>query len=398
MHFDRRQFLTAGGSLLAASVSAPRVNAAMRLFGGGETHEGRTLVLIQLAGGNDGLSTVVPYSDPDYARVRTTIRHQPSEVLVIDDRIGLNGKMTGLKSLFDAGQLAIIEGVGYPDGVRSHFKSFDVWHTASTTGRAVGEGWIPRLMRGAFPQDQSPERTVHIGKQVPYSLYSAESAPIAFEVPESYRWFGEQPGSGGTPAGPSTGNPALDRLRGVQADASSSSQRIRDAARRYKTNSDYPNSEFGRALRVAAALIDARIGGRVISIEVSGFDTHKAQRNTHDNLMKTIDEGLSTFAADLRGRAAGDETLIVVFSEFGRRVAENGSRGTDHGRGGPMFALGVPVKGGLYGKAPRLDRLDSGDVAFTTDFRRAYATVCDPWFGANSKTVLGGEYKPLKFI
>jgi len=398
MKLDRRTFLSAGGSLLAATLGAPQVHAGLSLFGGGgKQFEGRTLVLIQLAGGNDGLSTIVPYDDSDYANARTTTRHKKSELLVIDKRRGMNGQLVGLKSLYDAGQLAIIEGVGYPDGVRSHFKSFDVWHTASTEGRAVGEGWIPRLVREAFPDDQAPERTVHIGKRVPYSLHAADSAPIAFEVPESYRWFGAEPGTVAGDVEPS-GNPALDRLRGVQADASASSKRIRDAARRYKTAADYPNSEFGRALRVAAALIDARIGGRVISIEVAGFDTHKAQRNTHDNLMRVIDQGLSTFAADLRGRTAGDETLVVVFSEFGRRVAENGSRGTDHGRAGPMFALGTPVKGGLYGKAPRLDRLESGDLAFTTDFRRSYATVCERWFGADTKTVLGANYEPLDFV
>jgi uncharacterized protein (DUF1501 family) len=398
MQLDRRTFLSAGGSLLAATFGAPQVNAAMRLFGGGgEVYDGRTLVLVQLAGGNDGLSTVVPFSDPDYAKVRTSIRHEKSDLLLIDDRRGLNGQLAGLKSLYDGGRLAIIEGAGYPNGVRSHFKSFDVWHTASTEGRAVGEGWIPRLVRNAFPTETAPERIVHIGKQVPYSLHSADAAPIAFEVPESYRWFGERPDEG-VDSDESTGNPALDRLRGVQADASASSQRIRDAARGYKTAADYPNSDFGRALRVAAALIDARIGGRVISIEVNGFDTHKNQRATHDNLMRTIDEGLATFANDLRGRTAGDETLIVVFSEFGRRVAENGSRGTDHGRAGPMFALGTPVKGGLYGKAPSLQKLDSGDLAFTTDFRRVYATVCDHWFGANAKQVLGGDYEPLKFV
>jgi uncharacterized protein (DUF1501 family) len=398
MQLDRRSFLTAGGSLIAASLGAPRVHAGLSLFGGGgEEHEGRTLVLVQLAGGNDGLSTIVPYNDPDYVKARTTTRLEKSDVLVIDKQRGMNGKLTGLKSLYDAGHLAIIEGVGYPDGVRSHFKSFDVWHTASTEGRAVGEGWIPRLVRDAFPKDQSPERTVHIGKRVPYSLHSPGGAPIAFEVPESYRWFGERP-DGGADSEESTGNPTLDRLRGVQADASASSKRIRDAARKYKTAAKYPNSEFGRALRVAAALIDARIGGRVISIEVAGFDTHKAQRNTHDALMRIVDEGLSTFAADLRGRTAGDQTLVVVFSEFGRRVAENGSRGTDHGRAGPMFALGTPVKGGLYGKAPRLDRLQSGDLAFTTDFRRSYATVCERWFGADSEAVLGAKYEPLDFI
>ncbi|MCA8978664.1 MAG: DUF1501 domain-containing protein [Planctomycetes bacterium] len=396
MKLDRRTFLSAGGSLLAASLGAPRASAALRLFGGGDEREGRTLVLIQLAGGNDGLSTVVPYAHPVYQSTRTSIRHKQDELLVIDDERALNGKLVGLKSLYDAGKLAIVEGAGYPNGIRSHFKSFDVWHTASTEGRAVGEGWVPRLVRDAFPREDAPERTVHIGKRVPYSLHSPDSAPIAFEVPESYRWFGEAPGE--VASGESTGNPALDKLRGVQADASASSQRIRSAARKYKTSVQYPNSEFGRALRVAAALIDARIGGRVISIEVGGFDTHKTQRGTHDNLMKTLDDGLASFTADLRGRTAGDETLVVVFSEFGRRVAENGSRGTDHGRAGPMFVLGTPVAGGLYGEAPNLDRLESGDLAFTTDFRRVYATVCERWFGANTKAVLGADYEALKFV
>ncbi len=396
MRIDRRSFLAAGGGVLAASFGAGPASAAVRLFGGGDERDGRTLVLVQLSGGNDGLSTVVPYANDEYRRVRDSIRLNADQVLALDDERGLHGELKGLKSMYDAGRLAIVEGAGYPNPIRSHFKSYDVWHTAHARGRAVGEGWVPRLVREAFPKEAAPERMVHIGKQVPYSLHSPTSAPVAFEIPESYRWFGQTPEASDA-APESTGNPALDRLRGVQADANASSRRIRDAARSYRTAADYPNSAFGRALRVAASLIDARIGGRVISVDLNGFDTHRDQRRQHDQLMRTLDEGLAVFCGDLRGRTAGDECMVVVFSEFGRRVAENGSRGTDHGTAGPMFVMGAPVKGGLYGEAPRLDRLKDGDLVHTTDFRSVYATVAQRWFGADAEAVLGAKYPLLDF-
>lgn len=397
MQLDRRSFLAASGGVLAATFGAGPASAAVRLFGSGDEIDGRTLVLIQLSGGNDGLSTVVPYANDDYRRVRNSIRLNADQVLAIDDERGLHGELKGMKAMYDAGRLAIVEGTGYPNPIRSHFKSFDVWHTASERGRGAGEGWVPRLVREAFPKESAPERMVHVGKSVPFSLTSPSVAPVAFEIPESYRWFGEAPVANDDAPAPS-GNPALDRLRGVQSDANASSARIRDAAKSYRTAAEYPNSEFGRALRVAASLIDARIGGRVISIDVIGFDTHRDQRRQHDQLMRELDEGLAVFCGDLRGRTAGDECLVVVFSEFGRRVAENGSRGTDHGTAGPMFVMGSPVKGGLYGEAPRLDRLDKGDLVHTTDFRSVYATVAERWFGADAEAVLGSRYPLIDFV
>ncbi len=399
MQIDRRSFLSAAGSIAASSLMAPRASSMIRsLSGVGTDKQERTLVLIQLAGGNDGLSTVVPYSDPGYASVRPTLRWRKEDLLLIDEECGMHPALKGLKSLYDRGELAIVEGTGYPDAIRSHFRSFEVWHAAAYAGRGVGEGWVPRLLREAFPGEMAPERITHIGKRAPYSLHSDLSSPVAFEVPESYRWFG-----GGAERGPvaresRTGNPVLDRLRDVKADARASNGRIRDAASRYRTTTQYPNTGFGRALRVAASLIDARLKSRVISIELAGFDTHRSQRGTHSPLMRVLGEGLTAFTDDLRGRSVEKDTLIVVFSEFGRRVAENGGKGTDHGQAGPMFVLGSPVRGGFHGQRPRLDELRTGDLAFTTDFRSVYGTVCERWFGADQEAVLGARYPLLDLV
>lgn len=356
------------------------------------------MVLIQLAGGNDGLSTVVPFSDPGYASARPTLRWRREELLQIDEECGFHPALKGLNVLHDRGELAIVEGVGYPDAIRSHFRSFEVWHTAAWAGRAVGEGWIPRLLREAFPRETAPERAIHIGQRVPYSLHSKASSAVAFEVPESYAWLGENFKRKSTRPGATTGNQLLDNLRAVREDAHSTTDRIRNAAASYRTRVQYPDTAFGRALRVTSSLLDARLGSRVISIELPGFDTHRSQRGTHSHLMKTLDRGLKAFMDDLAGRSVAKDTLVVVFSEFGRRVAENGGKGTDHGQAGPMFVLGSAVRGGFHGKRPRLDRLQGGDLGFTTDFRSVYGTICERWFGADQQAVLGARYPLLDLV
>jgi uncharacterized protein (DUF1501 family) len=189
----------------------------------------------------------------------------------------------------------------------------------------------------------------------------------------------------------------LKRLRGVLEDANESSIKIRRAAASYDSTTKYPEDDLGEALRLAASLVDARLGSRVVSVELSGFDTHQNQRQAHDTLMKRLDAGLTAFMSDLKGRTIANEVVVMVFSEFGRRVKENGSRGTDHGVAAPMMVLGHKVKGGLYGKHPSLKDLDEGDLVFTTDFRSVYGTLIDRWFGADHAKVLGAKYPTLGF-
>lgn len=405
---DRRRLLTSGVAALAGWTLLSRSpNAAVRTWWDGSRPTPgdvqRTLVLVQLTGGNDGLSTVVPYADDAYHRARTATRIDPAQVLRLNDYLGLHPDLKGLRQVYDRGELGVVVGVGYPNPVRSHFKSMEIWHSAATDARSTAEGWIGRLAEAAWSAEQDPERIVHVGATAPFSLHSRAHPPIAFATPANYQWVAPDAGEGEayarsaeSSAGNATG--VLARLRGVHADARESSLRIRGAIARYAPRKEYPDEEFARSMRVAAALIDARLGSRVISVELGGFDTHNNQRAEHDTAMKRLDTALTPFLEDLRGTPAGDETLVVAFSEFGRRVLENGSRGTDHGCAGPMFIAGRRAKGGVIGKHPSLTELDDGDLVHTTDFRSVYASVIEKWFGVEQTKVLGAQYPLLSIV
>lgn len=419
---DRRALLTAGLGLGGFALLAGRGEARIRFSGPLAGSEGdranRVLVLVQLTGGNDGLSTVVPYGDDGYNAARSSTRLSGDAVLKIDEYRGLNAELKGLKRHYDAGRVAIVEGCGYPDPIRSHFKSYEVWHTASTRGRNAGEGWVGKLADVAWAKDETPELVVHVGGTAPYSVYSLSHPPVIFQTPQSYRWIGtdsddlaayrkaseeesmrlNEKRKQKSKAKQTGSEAAIERLRGVLSDANDSSSRIRRAAVAYESSTKYPADELGESLRVVASMLDARVGSRVVSVELNGFDSHNNQRAQHDGRMRVLDGALAAFLDDLKGRSVEDDVMIVVFSEFGRRVKENGSRGTDHGTAGPMLVLGSQVKGGVYGKHPSLTDLDNGDLKFTTDFRSVYATAIERWLGADSTKVLGARYPLLPLV
>ncbi|MCZ6598631.1 MAG: DUF1501 domain-containing protein [Planctomycetota bacterium] len=394
-----------GAGLLARSTHARSLaNLAQPALWPNEA--GRTLVLLQLSGGNDGLSTVIPHGDDRYHRSRNATRHEASEVLRIDGYRGLHPNLERMRVWYDEGRLAIIEGCGYVRPSRSHFKSLEIWHTARAAGRNSGDGWVGRLCESAFAEDFDAKRVVHVGGTVPYSLHSAGHPASSFVIPEGYRWVGnesdidsfseakrEEDGKGKRRK-----NASLDHLRSVMNDARASSAAIRTAAARYRPTVEYPNDPFAEDLRTCAALIDSDIGTRILSLELRGFDTHSGQKGVHDNLMRRLDEGLSAFLADLEASQAGRRTIVMAFSEFGRRVTENASRGTDHGTAGPMFVAGHDVRGGLYGRHPSLQGLDGQDLVFTTDFRTVYATLIEACFGVKHDLVLGARYPTLNLV
>lgn len=415
--FDRRHALLAGLSALGAfTLGSPRAAGAPRLYASRALPvrgARRTLVVLQLAGGNDGLSTVVPCGDDAYYAARKQTSIAAGEVLRLDDYRGLDPRLQRLHERYQEGKLAIVEGAGYPDPIRSHFKSFDVWHTADARGRGVPEGWLGRLARAAFEGETNPNLCVHVGGEVPYSLSSPTHPPVAFATPTGYRWAGTEAeraafedaaraATFGNELAPEREAPRADSnlefLRGVLADGQASSAAIRRAAARYRTSVEYPGDALGAALRDLAALIEGDVGSRILSAELGGFDTHTDVVNRHANLMRTLDAALGAFLEDLERSEAGRDTVVLVFSEFGRRVAENGSRGNDHGTAGPMFVAGSAVQGGLYGAHPSLSDLDDGDLKFTTDFRRVYATLIEDGFGVKHQRVLGKHYERLPLL
>jgi uncharacterized protein (DUF1501 family) len=398
--FGRRGFLASGlGIAGGLSLSAPAARAgALRLLGGRRRAGERTLVVIQMNGGNDGLSTLVPYGDDEYHRLRKATRIATGDLHKIDDHVGLHPSMSKLARRYDGGELGIIQGVGYPGPTLSHFKAREIWHTADLRGRAAGNGWLGKLCGDVWPDEALPELSVHIGPDVPYSLHSSTHAPVVFNTPDSYRWLGERGAETALNEGGEKGKGSvLERLRNVMSDAQDSSGRILNAIRKYETDVEYTNHKTSQSLLTAAALIHSGLGSRVISVTTGGFDTHAYQKGDHGDALKALDDGVDSFLRDVGRCEAGKETLVLAFSEFGRRAKENGSGGTDHGKAGIMFVAGTPVEGGLYGKYPSLIDLDNRDLRFNVDFRNAYATAVQ-WMGGDVEPVLGKDYAPVSYL
>lgn len=406
----RRQFLAGGLYGLGGMSLATPLAQALRGLPDDKPFS-RSLVLLQLSGGNDGLSTIVPFADDTYAAARKTTRMLKGDVLPLDDYRGMHRNLKSLYRQYQAGRMAIIEGVGYERMIRSHFRALEVWHTGRHAGRVSGEGWVGQLAQAAWDAEDHPNLIVHLGGEMPYSLYSTRHPAAALEAPTVYKWFGEQqvelaygmtctqdPSSKENESRHAGRDKALARLRSILDDAHDSSASIRKAAALYRERVEYPRNRLGGTLRDVAALIHGRLGTRVFSVKMGGFDTHAGQRGSHDSLMESLDTGLGAFLDDLGQSPAGRETLVLVFSEFGRRVKENGSKGTDHGKAGPMFVMGPAVKGGLFGKHPSLRDLDDGDLAATTDFRSVYGSIIEQWFGTPHEAVLGKKYPLLPLL
>jgi uncharacterized protein (DUF1501 family) len=356
------------------------------------------LVLLQLTGGNDGLSMVVPYADDAYHRARKHTRIDAKDVLRLDERVGLHPALGGLRARFDGGDLAIVQGVGYPDPSRSHFRSLDVWHTADPLGSRAHDGWIGKVGQELWGADYDPDRVVHIGSSVPYSLHSRVCPPVSFVSPETYRFLrvGDALADvvGQSEAEPAS-SPALEHVRRVFRDAARSSDALRGAVGAYRPRVQYPADALGASLRTAAALLDGPVPCRVVALELGGFDTHVGQRRDHDQLMRRLDAGLGAFLDDLEGTEAEKGLVVLAFSEFGRRVVENGSGGTDHGTAGPVLLAGGGVRGGLYGPHPSLADLDDGDLVFGTDFRSLYGEIVERCFELPQERVLGERFPVL---
>jgi uncharacterized protein (DUF1501 family) len=407
--FDRRALLTGGaavfGGLWLASSSAsasPHVFVKRSNSDRDEDDAPRTLLVLELSGGNDGLDTIVPYADDLYHKGRTRIGLRTPDLLKLDDYRAWNPELKKMRALYDEGRLAIIEGTGYPHPNRSHFTSQDIWYTAHETGRASGDGWMGRLTAALYPDDKRVPHLVHIGTTKPYSLKSSTHPVVFLDAPTAYR-FALNAGAivAASPAMDASSMPAhgsraaVDRIGNVVHSAQESSAAFRRAASEYKPRVEYPDTELGKDLQTAAALLQGGVGARVLSVTQTGYDTHDSQRGRHTALLDELDGALSAFFQDVRGTSAGDKLVVMMFSEFGRRVEDNASGGTDHGVAGPMFLLGTPVKGGLYGKHPSLSELDEGDLIHTTDFRSVYASVIQHWLGTDAAGVLGAQYPQI---
>ncbi len=413
----RREFLQFGArglGLLAFSRFAPGFLVESVAAGVPRAEKDRSiLVLVQLAGGNDGLNTVVPYSDDRYYRLRPTLGLKNNELLTLDSHTALHSSCAALHELYKGGQLGIVQSVGYPNPNRSHFRSTEIWETASESEDYLTTGWVGRYFDNACngtPKETAP-CGVCVGNSVPQSFLSA-NVHQTFALPSArggrranqdknlsmLEEVLQQPAAASGMDDDHHDHSNAGYLRHTMMDALVTEKKFQSILADYRPDAEYPGNQLAAALRQVAALIAAGNATRVYYVTLGGFDTHSGQRATQANLLRTLSDSLAAFQRDLTVKKLDGQVLTMTFSEFGRRAGENDSNGTDHGTAAPLFVLGSHVKGGLHGTAPSLNLRRNEDLKFTTDFRSVYATVIDRWLGADSRAILGSEHTPLAFL
>jgi uncharacterized protein (DUF1501 family) len=380
---DRRNFLArAAGVSLALALPGlvgrqARAQAAPGNAGATPRWD-RTLVLIELKGGNDGLNTVVPYADPNYAKLRPAIHVPRERVLQLDGRVGLHRALAPLEAAWRAKELAVVQGVGYPHPNRSHFRSIEIWDTASASSQVLSEGWMSQAFSGYV---RRPGTAVD-GIVIDFNALPATGDGLRTVVMQDAESFIRQAERMGRESQGSASNPALSHLLAVQGQLHAAALGLRDQLRDAPSPVEpYAAGPWGRELDLATRLLAARVPVVAIKIAIGGFDTHARQVDTHAKLLEALGEGLAQFRRNLIAAGVWPGTLVMTYSEFGRRVRQNGSAGTDHGTAAPHFLLGGNVKGGLHGAYPSLADLVDGDLRHTVDFRSLFATVCRQWWG-----------------
>jgi uncharacterized protein (DUF1501 family) len=372
------------------------------------TQKDPVLVVLQLTGGNDYLNTVIPYNDPLYRDNRKAVGIGDNEVLHIDKDYGFAPYLAPLKKFWDEGSMALMHGVGYLDSPRSHFRSMDIWHTCEAD-KVGTEGWLGRVAREIDPKKENVVTTVSFGPSL-FRALSVPGVPVAcvagpleqygflptiqereqrLKILERFsRMYKPEPGSGVMEYLGTTG---LDSLKGADI--------LKVAPQRYKSTVQYPDSSIARKLRGIAQVHLAGLGSRIFYCDHASFDTHAGQNPLHGTLWTQVTEGLEAFMADLRAHNAADNVIVLMFSEFGRRVRDNGS-GTDHGAAGVTFVIGDKVKGGHYGEYPSLkaEKLVQGDLNPSMDFRSIYSTILDKWMGMDPVPIVNGTYEQAAFL
>ena len=363
------------------------------------------LVVVQMAGGNDGLNTVVPYSDDAYHRLRPAIGIPASQVIRLNDRIGFNPALKGLNELYAQGRVAVVQGVGYPSPNRSHFEATQIWETASPD-RPQQYGWLGRYLDRRFTNAKpaSMFEAVSLGDTLPAALVASHVDVPAIGALGAFgyntgRDLASKQSAGVLYDGAKAGqSPYLAMIAGTARDAYHGGDLLKTQTSAFANKVTYPSNGFAQQLSLAAKLIGSSAGSKIVFVSLGSFDTHAGQRAQQDRLLGYLGDGLLAFYQDLAAHGLDKKVMTLTFSEFGRRVEQNASNGTDHGAAMPLFAVGGGVKGGVYGEHPSLTDLDRGDLKFSTDFRAVYATVIEKWLGRNPADVISGSYPALAFV
>lgn len=415
MAFTRREFIRGGVSAFTFSFAAPAFLSDLALAQGSAR---RNLVVLYLSGGNDALSMVVPYRDAQYYARRPVLGIPAGNVLQIGsdsagNALGLNPRLTGLRTIFDSGRLALIQRTGYANSSRSHFQGTDIWATANTAN-TQGPGWLGRYL-DTIPKPVDPLVAWSTVRDIPHLLQANSVGIAAIPSVAQYAFASPNPGTADAAFARQSATriashvpvdmPHLAFVNATAQQAFATLDRVA-AVGTYRPTVTYPNNGFAQALQSIAGAMVSGLGTKVFYVQTGGYDTHAGQNTNqangaYANLMGTLNDGLFAFYNDLRNQGLFNDTLVLQFSEFGRRISENGSAGTDHGAASVMMALGGGVRGGIYGTAanlriandnPTLEN-NSQDIRYETDFRSVYAKIIDSWLGGNSTQVLGADFR-----
>jgi uncharacterized protein (DUF1501 family) len=415
---SRRKFCKTCGILTLTGVMAPSFLAQTVTSAPGGLADGkRALVVVQMTGGNDGINTVVPFPDDAYAKARPTLALKDENLLKLNDSIALNSALKPLKDMYDGGQVAIVQGVGYPNPSYSHFRSMEIWQSAQPETAPRG-GWLGRTLeeadkagdKSAFTRMAMTVGNTGQGGGAPLAFWTEKTVVLSFGGLDRFTFKADpsiktdrdaQMAAARKIYSVASQNSNAEYVRKTALEALEASNDLSKMASSYKPAVQYPKTQFAERLKTIAQLIDSDYGTRVFYVSTDGsFDTHFNELLNHNRLLQQMSEGLSAFYQDLAAHGHADAVMTMTFSEFGRRVNENGSRGTDHGSAGPMFILGGKntLKPGLYGTYPSLTDLDAGNMKFSVDFRSVYGTVVKKWLNLEPAPIVGGDFPQLNFL
>lgn len=399
MYFKRKEFIQIG-SLATASLMIPKFLKAFE----GESMVlpgNKVVVILQLSGGNDGLNTVIPYRNDLYYKARPKLGIAKDKALSITDEVGLHPALTGLKELYDDGNLAILNNVGYPNPDRSHFRSMDIWHTASQSNEYWTNGWVGRYLDAQCKGCDKPTQAIEIDDVLSLALKGEDIKGIAVKDPKrlygtaNEKFFRDVLKNHKD----ETGEQPVDYLYKTMAETLSSADYIFKQSRMHPSNASYPKTELGNSLKTIASLIYSEINTKVYYVSLGSFDTHINQEAQQQRLFTEMNDAVKAFVNDLKEQHRFDDVLLFTFSEFGRRVEQNASVGTDHGTANNMFFVsGGLKKKGVLNAMPDLGDLNEGDLKYTVDFKNVYATVLKKWLNADDAAILNKQYAMMDFI
>lgn len=399
MHFKRRDFIKTS-ALASTSMLAPNFLQALSSTRTLASRSGKVLIVVQLSGGNDGLNTVVPYDNDIYYRSRPRLAISKQNTLKINSDQGLNPVMKSLQDLYDDGLLSIVNSVGYPNPDRSHFRSMDIWHTASNSDQYLQTGWLGRYLDHACHNCQAPYHALEIDDSLSLALKGTERNGFAMSNPNQLNSTANNRFLKAVAQhGHDHEHEETAYLYKTMIDNQSSAQYLFEQSKVYQSKESYPDTPFGRDLKQIAELITADTATQVYYVSLTGFDTHANQQNVQNRLLQQYADGMKALVKDLKRNNLLKDTLIMTFSEFGRRVQQNASNGTDHGTANNLFLIGEQLqKPGFFNAAPDLSKLDNGDLIYEVDFRNIYATILDRWLDSSVPQVLGENFDRLNLV